>query len=170
MEDMCRPTLMLEISRFYYGNVSTISISFIFLVLLPICINNHNNGVNYIVRKYKVITIKKFKTNVFLYFGVYERFLGIYVTFYYLFLILHYRRTLKIIFILIIEILRPVMLCKFLITDIFLTLFTDITQLTKELQIFFAIRPLDNLDRLGKCIYISLHNYKHPIVAKCATP
>ena len=83
---------------------------------------------------------------------------------------LHYRPTLKIIFILIIEILRPVMLCKFLITDIFLTLFTDITQLTKELQIFFAIRPLDNLDRLGKCIYISLHNYKHPIVAKCAKP
>ena len=74
-------------------------------------------------------------------------------------LILHYRPTLKIIFILIIEILRPVMLCKFLITDIFLTLFTDITQLTKELQIFFAIRRLDNLDRLGKCIYISLHNY-----------
>ena len=101
MEDMCRPTLMLEISRFYYGNVSTISNSFIFLVLLPICINNHNNGVNYIVRKYKVITIKKFKTNVFLYLGV-------------------YRPTLKIIFILIIEILRPVMLCKFLIKDIFL--------------------------------------------------
>ena len=81
-----------------------------------------------------------------------------------------YRPTLKIISILIIENLRPVMLCKFLITDIFLTLFTDITQLTKELQIFFAIRPLDNLDRLGKCIYISLHNYKHPIVAKCAKP
>ena len=105
MEDMCRPTLMLEISRFYYCNVSTISISFIFLVLLPICINNHNNGVNYIVRKYKVITITKCKTNVFLYFG-FQR-------------INH--PTLKMIFILHIEILRPVMLCKFLIKDIFLT-------------------------------------------------
>ena len=49
-------------------------------------------------------------------------------------------------------------------------IFTDITQLTKELQIFFAIRSLDNLDRLGRCIYISLHNYKQPIVAKCAKP
>ena len=29
---------------------------------------------------------------------------------------------------------------------------------------------MDNLDRLGKCIYISLHNYKHPIVAEYAKP
>ena len=112
MEDMCRPTLMLEISRFYYGNVSTISISFIFLVLLPICINNHNNGVNYIVRKYKVITIKKYKPNVLLYFGVQQIHLSD--------IILRYHPALKIIFILYIEILRPVMLCKFLIKDIFL--------------------------------------------------